>query len=166
MWTNRAQHCHAHVAGVSSNFHELVCRVSSRYQHWYPCYMRFCNKVHVCICDFTNHFQNGQYPLFTLLWELKFTPLKTKIAWEKDTSLSLLDDMWDAILKQVHSSPICSHHFLIKFKVVHTAHISKIYPELSPNCDKYKSSNALYVLAVSQPWKYFGKTYCKPSPRF
>lgn len=43
---------YAHAAEVSSNFYESVYRVTLRCQHRNLCYARFCDNVHIHICDF------------------------------------------------------------------------------------------------------------------
>lgn len=89
--------------------------------------------------------------IYNLISGLKQTPLtKIKLAWEKDLKTVFFGDTWDRILKQVHSSSLCAHHSLLQFKVVHRAHISKMklskmYPELSPNCDKCGSPEATLI---------------------
>lgn len=89
--------------------------------------------------------------IYNLISGLKSTPLnKIKMAWEQDLGLPLSDDVWDAILKQVHSSSMCARHSLLQFKIVHRAHISKmklfkLYPDLHPNCNKCKSPSASLI---------------------
>ena len=68
---------------------------------------------------------------------------KFRCDWEKDLDTTISEDVWDAILDNIHSSSINARHALVQFKVVHRLHYSKsrlhaIYPNSSPLCDKCK----------------------------
>lgn len=67
--------------------------------------------------------------------------------WERDLQMTITEDMWANILKQIHSSSMCARHSLIQFKVVHRAHmskskLSKMFPQLDPTCDRCKIDEA------------------------
>lgn len=57
----------------------------------------------------------------------------TRTLWEEDLGTPLFNDVWESVLKQVHSSSSCSRYSLIQFKIVHRVHLTKaklarIYP--------------------------------------
>lgn len=83
--------------------------------------------------------------IYCLLIEIHTPSLSIiKAHWEKDLGINLSDDLWDSMLKRVHSSSICARHGLLQFKVLHRLHISKeklakIYPESDPMCNRCKA---------------------------
>ena len=55
------------------------------------------------------------------------------------------DNVWAAGLEHIHQCSTNARHSLIQFKILHRLHYSKerlhkIYPEVSPNCDKCLSA--------------------------
>ena len=75
---------------------------------------------------------------------------KIKNLWEQDLNISISNDLWDSILKLVNSTSLCARHSLLQCKVVHRVHMSKlklsrIYSEISPNCDKCKGGIASLI---------------------
>lgn len=55
------------------------------------------------------------------------------------------DELWSQILRRVHKSSICARHCLMQCKVLHRVYytksrLSKIYPNVSPECDRCKHS--------------------------
>lgn len=68
---------------------------------------------------------------------------KIKKAWEEELGIGLSRAVWDKSLAMISSCSINSRHQLIQFKVVHRLHYSKlklhkIYPLVSPMCDRCK----------------------------
>lgn len=82
--------------------------------------------------------------IYGLLLEIHTPSLSIiKAHWEKDLAIHLSDDLWDSMLKRVHSSSICARHGLLQFKVLHRLHISKeklakFYPDSDPMCNRCK----------------------------
>ena len=61
--------------------------------------------------------------------------------WSEDLNIEIGTEVWQSILKRVHTSSICARHGVLQCKVVHRVHWSKtklarIYPGTDPNCDK------------------------------
>lgn len=89
--------------------------------------------------------------LYNLISSLDSPSLATvRTAWEQDLGLCFSDDDWESILRQVHGSSMCVRHSLLQFKVVHRAHLSKVklsklYSDISPECDKCKSADASLI---------------------
>lgn len=72
---------------------------------------------------------------------------RIKSEWERELGLQIPDNTWDSSLEQVHTCSLNARHRLIQFKVLHRIHYSKvklhnIFPEVSPLCDKCKSTEA------------------------
>ena len=89
--------------------------------------------------------------IYNKLTGIRHVPLdKIKSAWEQDLNLVLSEDVWETILRLINTTSFCARHCLLQFKVVHRAHISKsklarFYPEVSPCCDKCKTSEASLI---------------------
>lgn len=64
-----------------------------------------------------------------------------KRLWEEDLAIGISEDVWEFILKNIHSSSICQRHRVIQFKVVHRLHwskvkLAKIKSDIDPHCDR------------------------------
>jgi len=69
--------------------------------------------------------------------------VRFKEAWEENLGVELSDDTWDRCLATIHACSINSRHQLIQFKVIYRLHytkdkLHKIYPSVSPMCDRCK----------------------------
>ena len=84
---------------------------------------------------------------------LSFSPPPAHIhrrKWEKEFGEPITDDLWDRALEMINTCSHSARHCLIQFKIIHMLHFSKeklhnIYPEVSPLCDKCKSSIATHL---------------------
>lgn len=68
-----------------------------------------------------------------------------KKAWEQELKTTIPEQQWKQTLSQIHTCSINSRHRLIQFKVIHRfyyckALLHKFYPDVSPLCDKCKST--------------------------
>jgi exonuclease III len=64
-----------------------------------------------------------------------------KRLWEEELSIRISEDVWESIMKKIHSSSICQRHRVIQFKVVHRLHWSKVKlakfkSDIDPHCDR------------------------------
>uniref|UniRef100_A0A3B3HW57 Reverse transcriptase domain-containing protein n=1 Tax=Oryzias latipes TaxID=8090 RepID=A0A3B3HW57_ORYLA len=64
-----------------------------------------------------------------------------KALWEDDLGETFSDSVWSQILMRVHKSSICARHGLMQCKLVHRVYftkfrLSKIFPNISPACDR------------------------------
>lgn len=64
-----------------------------------------------------------------------------KEAWEEELGLEISDGDWKTSLEEIQHCSINARHCLIQFKILHRLHYSKtklhkIFPNISPNCDK------------------------------
>lgn len=78
-----------------------------------------------------------------------------KSEWEKELGTQIQDGIWEESLAYIHSCFINAHHCLIQFKIIHRLHYSKeklhrIFPEVSPLCDKcsLEEGNLLHSYAL------------------
>lgn len=74
----------------------------------------------------------------------------TKIKWEEDLGEEISEELWDVILRRVHSSSICARHGLTLCKILHRTHLtkarlSKIYKDDDPMCDRCRQAPATYI---------------------
>lgn len=87
-----------------------------------------------------------------------------KKEWEKELGTEIEEVIWNEALEYVNSCSINARHCLIQFKILHRLHYSKvrihkIFPEVSPMCEKCKSSEAnllhSYALCprIQEYWK-------------
>lgn len=70
-----------------------------------------------------------------------------KSLWEEELGEGISEDLWERILKQVHSSSICARHGMIQCKIVHRSHwtkekLSKIYENTDPACNRCSQAPA------------------------
>lgn len=89
------------------------------------------------------------YNLMTYLASSSLDNIKR--AWEEDLDRPLSEDIWNCVLKQLHSSSMCARHSLIQFKVVHRAHISKVklaqmFSSSSLMCNRCQWAEGIHVL--------------------
>ena len=75
------------------------------------------------------------------------SPDNHKRKWEEEFGKPVPDDLWKKSLENIHTCSNNARHCLIQFKIIHRLHYSKeklhkIYPEVSPICDKCQSSVA------------------------
>ena len=75
------------------------------------------------------------------------TTTAVRLAWENELGVQISDELWENSLEEVNTCSINSRHCLIQFRVIHRLHYSKsklhkIYPDVSPNCDKCKATEA------------------------
>lgn len=88
--------------------------------------------------------------LYMLISSLRPNSLQnTKHRWEEDLGEEITEELWDVILRRVHSSSICSRHGLIQCKIVHRTHLtkvrlSKIYGNIDPTCDRCHQAPATH----------------------
>ena len=73
--------------------------------------------------------------------------IKYKNEWEAELGEIIPDTLWEESLASIHNCSRNVRHRLIQFKIIHRLHYSKeklhkIYPELSPLCDRCKISPA------------------------
>lgn len=87
-----------------------------------------------------------------------------RATWSEDLNMEIDEEMWQSILKRIHSSSICARHQIIQCKVVHRVHWSKsklarIFPGTDSNCVKCSlgPANLIHMFwtcpALSQFWK-------------
>lgn len=80
--------------------------------------------------------------LYSILSMDNLKPLTTlKHQWEEELDTEISDELWQAVLNNIHSSSICLRHTIIQFKVTHRLHWSKaklarIAPDIDPECDR------------------------------
>ena len=70
--------------------------------------------------------------------------------WDEDLGEKISEDMWDVILRQVHSLSICARRGLTQCKILHRAHftrvkLSKIYDDVDPWCVRCHQAPATHV---------------------
>lgn len=83
---------------------------------------------------------------FVKLFTTATPSLHIKAAWIRDTGEIISDELWAKGLNKIKPCSINARLQLIQFKVVHRLHYSKtrlnrIFPALSPTCDKCKSAD-------------------------
>lgn len=66
-------------------------------------------------------------------------------AWAEDLHCDISVELWEKALALVHSCSINTRHRLIQYKVIHRLHYSKtklnkIFPSISPRCDRCSSA--------------------------
>ncbi|KAA0701525.1 LINE-1 reverse transcriptase -like protein [Triplophysa tibetana] len=89
--------------------------------------------------------------LYNLIYSLQLTPQhKIKFQWEEDLGEEISEELWDAILRRVHSSSICARHGLTQCKIIHRAHLtrvrlSKIYKDVDPMCIRCHQAPATHA---------------------
>lgn len=94
------------------------------------------------ILDVNTHKKGGIRKIYNILSGLQPPSLDTvKSHWEIDLGIDITGDLWETILRRVHSSSICARHGLLQFKVVHRLHFSKerlakFYPGTDPLCNR------------------------------
>lgn len=103
--------------------------------------------------------------------------VKIRDAWKEDLGVELSESMWSRCLAKIDSCSINSRHQLIQFKIVHRLHYSKaklhkIYPSVSPLCDRCNVSVGTLSHAFwscpsltsfwSKIFDYYSKAYKKP----
>lgn len=82
---------------------------------------------------------------------------KFKTNWDNEIGIQITEDLWEESLKAVHKCSYDGRHCLLQFKTIHTLHyfkvkIDSIYPNVSPVCEKCRSSEAsLFHSFVSCP---------------
>lgn len=69
---------------------------------------------------------------------------KIKHDWEEEMGFNIHVDMWNESLRNIHTCSVNARHNLIQFKIIHRLHYSKsklhkIYPTISPLCNKCKT---------------------------
>lgn len=70
-----------------------------------------------------------------------------KTLWEEEFGEGISEELWDDALENIHKCSANSRHCLIQFKIIHRLHFSKtklhkIFPEVSPLCDKCMADEA------------------------
>ena len=89
--------------------------------------------------------------MYNCIFSLRPTSIQNiKHKWEEDLGEEISDDIWEDILRLVHSSSICARHGLIQCKIIHRVHftkmrLSKIYDDVDPLCDRCRSAPATYI---------------------
>lgn len=82
--------------------------------------------------------------IYSLLLDLQSLSLSIiRSHWENDLAYNITDDLWESILRHVHSSSVCARHGLLQFKVLHRLHISeeklaKFHTNADPLCNRCK----------------------------
>ena len=79
------------------------------------------------------------YDVLQSISPVNSTLIKTK--WEKEMGTEISDTLWEKSLEHTHRCSNNARHCLIQLKILHRLHYSKerlhrIYPELSPICDR------------------------------
>lgn len=101
--------------------------------------------------SFIKLFANSRYIISQLYDTLQSMCLpkmdKIKEEWEKEIGAVILPNVWEESLEYIHDCSINARHCLIQFKILHRLHFSKtklhkIFPEVSPLCDKCESMEA------------------------
>uniref|UniRef100_A0AAQ5XLH4 Reverse transcriptase domain-containing protein n=1 Tax=Amphiprion ocellaris TaxID=80972 RepID=A0AAQ5XLH4_AMPOC len=72
---------------------------------------------------------------------------KTRDTWKEELGIEISESMWTKCLSKINSCSVNSRHRLIQFKIVHRLHYSKsrlhkIYPSVSPVCDRCNVSES------------------------
>ena len=72
---------------------------------------------------------------------------RIKEEWERGFGALIPPNVWEASLEHIHECSTNAQHCLIQFKILHRLHYShtklhKIFPELSPLCEKCESMEA------------------------
>lgn len=98
-----------------------------------------------------NLFLNPRY-IISQLYEilLNMCPPKMdriKEEWEREFGALIPPSVWEESLEHIHECSINARHCLIQFKILHRLHYSKaklhkIFPEVSPLCEKCESMEA------------------------
>ena len=83
---------------------------------------------------------------FVGLFSLATSSLHIKEAWIEDTGIEISDELWEKGLGRIKACSVNARLQLIQFKVIHRLHFSKtklnrIFPSVSPTCDKCKSGD-------------------------
>lgn len=89
--------------------------------------------------------------IYNTLLSLSSPPAHThRCKWEKEFGEPITDDLWEKALENISTCSHSARHCLIQFKIIHMLHFSReklhnIYPEISPMCDKCKTSVATHL---------------------
>lgn len=105
----------------------------------------------------------GVSRFYNLLLE-KVNTEKIKLDWEEEMGFNIHENKWEECLRNIHTCSVNARHNLIQFKVIHRLHYSKsklhkIYPTVSPLCNKCKTVDgtlfhSLWSCSKIQPfWK-------------
>lgn len=64
-----------------------------------------------------------------------------KADWELDLGEDITEELWESILKRVHTSSVCARHGVIQCKILNRAHwtkqkLSNYFPDVDPLCNR------------------------------
>ena len=88
----------------------------------------------------------GLISQFVSLFTLHISSLHIRDAWIREIGVEISDGLWEMALERIKSCSINARLQLIQYKIIHRLHYSKtklnkIFPTVSPTCDKCKTSD-------------------------
>lgn len=148
------------INNVFASFQQLSTKFSLPKQHFFR-YLQVRSFVHSTFSTFPNlpetsildsllspptKLKGSISLLYNQISSIRLDSLNSiKALWEEDLGETISDELWSQILKRVHKSSICAKYCLIQCKLLHRVYytksrLSKIYPNISPSCDRCQIS--------------------------
>nr|XP_057947055.1 uncharacterized protein LOC131140546 [Doryrhamphus excisus]XP_057947056.1 uncharacterized protein LOC131140546 [Doryrhamphus excisus]XP_057947057.1 uncharacterized protein LOC131140546 [Doryrhamphus excisus] len=165
-WSQKGIKCvgHLYIQGIFASFSQLQHKFGLENNSFFQ-YLQIRDYIRKHMEDFRNESKTlineclkltiDEPKLITRIYKalLSMTPSPAHIhkhKWEKELGETITEDLWDSALEKINTCSHSARHCLIQFKIIYMLHFSKeklhnIYPDVSPICDKCRSSKATHL---------------------